>query len=452
MDTGSRVVARLPTGIAGPARLTTNSEVATMTYLQTKLALPIPKILDWKDTSSNPVGAEYVIQEHVDGVQLHDKWLEMNTHQHILCTKALSLMIKKMAALDFPAYGSLYFSDAPIEESNKISFGQGLDEKFCIGPHCSPIFWNQCPGEPELYGGSSPNCGPWDSLTSYCAGLVETGTSRLPRKEDTINPKRPYQGSIQDHIHLLKSSQEVMHKLIKDKRIQDAATPVLVHADFHKKNIYVSAEDPTVITGIIDWQSTSIEPAFLHKERTPDFASLPTAPQEDILGEEAQDTQIDRDKRDASICNQTFDVAMTALTPKMRPSRLLDPTLFRVFQYCYTTWTDSAVMIRQEMIELSARWKELELDGSCPYLPTEEELKRHKQDLEDFEVKQRLLFWLMDNMDTNSDGWVPNEDWEAALEANRAAYDLWIETARESEAEGELEVGKPDALWPFDAR
>lgn len=32
MDNGSSVVARVPTGIAGPPRLTTNSEVATMTY------------------------------------------------------------------------------------------------------------------------------------------------------------------------------------------------------------------------------------------------------------------------------------------------------------------------------------------------------------------------------------------------------------------------------------
>lgn len=131
--------------------------------MQSKLGLPIPKILDWKDTSSNPVGAEYIIQEHVEGAQLHYKWMEMNSEQHMLCTKALSLMIKKMASLDFPAYRSLYFSNAPIESSKKISFGQDLDQRFCIGPHCSPAFWNQYPGEPELYGGPSPNSGPCES-------------------------------------------------------------------------------------------------------------------------------------------------------------------------------------------------------------------------------------------------------------------------------------------------
>ncbi|CAG8135576.1 unnamed protein product [Penicillium salamii] len=56
MDNGPCVVARVPTGIAGPPRLTTNSEVATMTYLKSKLSLPIPKILDWNDNPSNPTG------------------------------------------------------------------------------------------------------------------------------------------------------------------------------------------------------------------------------------------------------------------------------------------------------------------------------------------------------------------------------------------------------------
>lgn len=37
MDNGPCVVARIPTGIAGPPRLTTNSEVATMTYCKAKL-------------------------------------------------------------------------------------------------------------------------------------------------------------------------------------------------------------------------------------------------------------------------------------------------------------------------------------------------------------------------------------------------------------------------------
>jgi hypothetical protein len=41
MDNGLCVVARIPTDIAGPARLTTNSEVATMTYRKAKLTVRV---------------------------------------------------------------------------------------------------------------------------------------------------------------------------------------------------------------------------------------------------------------------------------------------------------------------------------------------------------------------------------------------------------------------------
>ncbi|EDN08148.1 predicted protein [Histoplasma mississippiense (nom. inval.)] len=452
MDNGSCVVARLPTSIAGAPKLTTNSEVATMTYLKTKLSLPIPKILDWNDDQSNPIGAEYIIQEHVMGVQLHQMWPKMNSEQHMLCTKTLSLAIKKMASLDFPAYGSLYFSDAPIDPNKKVPFEQG----FCIGPNCSPVFWNRNPGELELYGGPSPNCGPWKDLTSYYLGLIETGFSRLP-KEPVTHELLPHQGSVEDHIRLLKISEEMMQRLVEDKRIQDAATPTLLHPDFHMRNIFVSAEEQTLITGIIDWQSTSIEPAFIYANETPDFAALPEEPGEDTFksgrSEEKPPGCKERELKDASICYQTYDVCMKGLAPKLRPARLLDPSLFRLFQYCHTTWRDSAAALRQELIELSARWTKLGLQGACPFSPTEKEVKEHARDYEDFETFQKLKLWLKHSLHTNSDGLVPNDKWDAARDAHRAAYDQWMQTARESESRGEgLTVAKADKLWPFDAR
>ena len=211
----------------------------------------------------------------------------MNPEQHMLCTKALSLTMKKMASLDFPAYGSLYFSDAPLDSDSKIPFEQG----FFVGPHCSPVFWNRNPGGNELYNGPSPNCGPWKDLPSYCQGLIDTGFSRLP-KEAANTRKLPYQGSIHDHVCLLKTSREVMQKLIEDKRIVDAAAPVLLHPDFHKRDIYVSAKEPTVITSLIDWQSASIEPAFIYDNETPDFATPPTVPEEDPHENERNETKL----------------------------------------------------------------------------------------------------------------------------------------------------------------
>lgn len=80
-------------------------------------------------------------------------------------------------------------------------------------------------------------------------------------------------------------------------------------------------------------------------------------------------------------------------------------------------------------------------------------MKQHARDYEDFEAVQALKLWLKDNLDTNSDGWIPNDAWDAAKAAHRAAYDEWIQTAKEAESNGEdMTVSKADKMWPFDAR
>lgn len=225
----------------------------------------------------------------------------------------------------------------------------------------------------------------------------------------------------------------------------------MIHADLHKRNIYVLPSDPTVIVGIIDWQSTSIEPAFIYANETPDFASFPNEGglEDDVLASPEHERRV----KDASICYQTYDVAMKGFVSKLRPARLLDSTLFRLFHYCHTTWRDSATALRQELIELSARWTELGIQGPCPYSPSGAELQEHSRLYEDFETVQRLKMWLIRSLNTNSDGWVPNEAWETAKDAHRAAYEEWMKTARESEVEGgNLTLEKAEKLWPFDSR
>lgn len=127
-----------------------------MFTVQSKTTLPIPKILAWNDDPKNPTGTEYIIQEHASGVQLHGHWPSLNILEHLYCTQALSYKIKEMASLDFPAYGNIYFADAPIEDAKKIPF-QG---NFVIGPYCSPLYWNCGAGDPDIYQTVNSNRGP----------------------------------------------------------------------------------------------------------------------------------------------------------------------------------------------------------------------------------------------------------------------------------------------------
>jgi len=94
--------------------------------------------------------------EHVSGVQLHQKWPSMNSHQHMLCVKSLVTLVKESANLSFPAYGSLYFADAPIDPTSRIGFVEG----FCIGPHCGAPVWPCGPLELASYDKRVSNRGP----------------------------------------------------------------------------------------------------------------------------------------------------------------------------------------------------------------------------------------------------------------------------------------------------
>ncbi|KAF1965126.1 hypothetical protein BU23DRAFT_585168 [Bimuria novae-zelandiae CBS 107.79] len=169
-DDGKRVVARLPFPLAGAQRLTTNSEAATIKFLQAETSIPIQSILEWSDDASISIGSEYIIMEHAPGISSHEKW---------------PTMCGKLNDLNFPAY-------TPYLTTPKLSSNQ----EFCIGP----------------------------DLAAHCNGLIDAGISRLPPAGSF--PKRPrYYGSIETHHRLLEYGRAVKSRMAEDPRVRQAAAP-----------------------------------------------------------------------------------------------------------------------------------------------------------------------------------------------------------------------------------
>jgi hypothetical protein len=162
-------------------------------------------------------------------------------------------------------------------------------------------------------------------------------------------------------------------ELAQSSIIKNVAIPTLLHPDIHKRHIFVSAEDPSRITAIIDWQSTSIEPAFIYANNAPDFVDDPAADirvLEQIMKGEAPDMKPSKDvsmedpevdaarkryEKDVSTCQQTYEVVLRGFVPKLYSARTMDETLLRLFRYCDTSWRDSAAALRQELIDISQR-------------------------------------------------------------------------------------------------
>lgn len=133
------------------------------TVVQSNTSIPIPNILDWSDDASSAIGSEYIIMEHAAGVQLHQRWPTMAGDQKVRCINAIYQKVKEMVDLKMPAYGSLYFADAPLGSVSKEHFRPG----FCIGPHCGTIYWDCNVGEPRYYHNTKPNQGPCEFLLPF---------------------------------------------------------------------------------------------------------------------------------------------------------------------------------------------------------------------------------------------------------------------------------------------
>jgi hypothetical protein len=230
----------------------------------------------------------------------------------------------------------------------------------------------------------------------------------------------------------------------EDRRIRNAATPTLFHPDLHKRNIFVSDDDPTIITGIIDWQSSSIEPAFWYANEIPDFARPVAHP-----------SLKDQLEPNSERCAKAFNICTQFLVPKLSGPRLMDEALFRPFRYCYRTWKDGAVAFRHDLIETSQHWKELGFAGSCPFpIPAPEELAAHQKEYKTFEAAHDLRYNLSSLLNTASDGWVPPEDWEATESAAKEMLDGMLQAVLTNENPDDDEPIKDEGdlrkIWPFD--
>ena len=238
-------------------------------------------------------------------------------------------------------------------------------------------------------------------------------------------------------------SREVIQKLAEDWRVDEAAAATLYHADLHKRNIFVSEDDPCVVTDIIDWQSSSIEPAFEYADRVPDFSMplLNSSP-------EATPTEIQPCLR-----KHTFDLCLQALIPKLHLARVLDEDLLRPFRYCHRTWKDGAVAFREELIRISRRWEELGLAGRPPYtLPNSTDLAQHHKEFQKLVEAVRLKDRLIDLLGTNSDGWVPAALWNTTKAAHQDAFRELMQAVRDADRIDAQSMNEEDLrrAWPFD--
>jgi Ser/Thr protein kinase RdoA (MazF antagonist) len=238
----------------------------------------------------------------------------------------------------------------------------------------------------------------------------------------------------------------MLKEMTKSSRIQNVASPVMLHPDLHKRNIFVSAGDPTIVSAIIDWQSTSVEPAFWYADAMPDFAQPVFDPPDE-----------DKIEPKSEACAKAYDACIKFLAPKLSAARSMEEAYFRLFRYCYRTWEDGAIVFREELIQTSQLWKELGFTEPSPFpLPCPEEIAVHQKEYKLYEVSHQLRHILSSLLNTTSDGWVPSENWEGIESAHQEAFQGILQEVLENVLPDDDEPirGEGDLreIWPFDLK
>ncbi|KAI9567965.1 kinase-like domain-containing protein [Boletus coccyginus] len=264
-DNDVKLIANIPCPVVVPRRLCTASEVATMDYARNVLGLAVPRVLNWSaDADASEVGTEYILMEHVQGVELYkrmDKFKREATH----FVDQLIDVECKFARYRFSQIGSLYYKeDVPPELQQRPLYAEGVEgggsDRFRIGPL---VDWDIWRGERIAWMLIMAHARP-DTL-SYIKAIVDIEKQWLsrfavPRKR--CDPfRRPGSENVPDaHIRLLNNFLEVIPNILPPDEL---CAPVLWHIDLHASNIFVPSEGSPDILGLIDWQGISVRPLFL---------------------------------------------------------------------------------------------------------------------------------------------------------------------------------------------
>ncbi|KAF1844393.1 kinase-like protein [Cucurbitaria berberidis CBS 394.84] len=260
MCDGRQIIARLPNPNAGFPHYTTASEVATMDYVRDRVQIPVPKVLAYStQASTNGVGAEYIIMEKCPGIELGRLWDDMSGKQKIDIVRQLATFSARLSKARFPYYGSLYYArDIPDIRGTEV------DDTFSVGPTTSRTWFDDKRGEVDV-------CrGPWTSAENVLTAIMKREIACLEtfsgfprdRQQGIFNGPEGFCPSKASKIAAIQDYKRILPLIVpKD----DACTAsILWHNDLHTDNIFVNKDCPTEITGIIDWQSVHLGPAFLH--------------------------------------------------------------------------------------------------------------------------------------------------------------------------------------------
>ncbi|KAI7221190.1 hypothetical protein KC333_g1918 [Hortaea werneckii] len=187
------------------------SEIATRKHVRKHTSIPVPETYYVNLDSTNPVGAPFVLMEHLEGRTLDSMWRDLKTEFRLAALSEIAKVIAQLARLRFDLIGS-------------------LKQGGFIGQMQNQSIPNHLSGR-----------GPFGSLRDYMLSFFSDNSDR-PKPVEALYPE------IREEITRFCDAR-------KDTEILSAPYRLL-HGDFDYQNMLFVWEDPATpphLSGIIDW-------------------------------------------------------------------------------------------------------------------------------------------------------------------------------------------------------
>lgn len=245
--------------------------------------------------------------------------------------------------------------------------------------------------------------------------------------------------------------------------------PTLRHPDLQPNNIFISEDENLRITGLIDWQHSALLPLFLscgipaslqnYGDSTTESLQLPVFPPNfDSLDESEQYNQV------MLLRKRQLHVFYIAATEKFNPihynALAHDFSVLRrkLFEHASVPWEGDNITLKADLIKLSQNWSEMitattsssssndaKQPPACPIQFSTDEIKQSlHMHVEQLDSDQQLQS-CKNAIGMGSEGWVPIEEYENALQRTRLVKAGILEAAEEEEDRRMIEEH-----WMFD--
>jgi hypothetical protein len=246
-----------------------------------------------------------------------------------------------------------------------------------------------------------------------------------------------------------------MSRLNEASLIDKVSEPVLWHTDLHMGNIYVSKENPANIVSLIDWHSIVVSPLFL-QARFPEFlpveedyalgtTDLPKLPPNYNEMDASDQAYADYKLKEAKLA-KVYELSSGSENNQAYKALRVPSFLRELFIRCGEVSEEGVIPLQACLIQLSEAWNHLGFAGQCPVTFSEDDLKRHKQQFQEYRDYHKIHELARKILGTDFEGWItPQVDFAEKRQQNE---ELLQEVMRRS-TEYNKSPEEIRRIWPY---